>query len=69
MHKPPNPSRAEHQPHADPCHREASDTWPEHRPLDLYRLLRPGLFRLDPETAHRVTFALADVLARILPAG
>lgn len=30
----------------------------------LYRLLRPALFRLDPETAHRVTLA---ILAAIPP--
>ena len=33
-------------------------------PMDLYPLLRPLLFRLDPETAHRVTLNLLDLAAR-----
>ncbi len=32
--------------------------------MNPYSLLRPLLFRLDPETAHRVTFALIDLAAR-----
>ncbi len=32
--------------------------------MDLYPLLRPLLFRLDPETAHRVTLGLIDLAAR-----
>lgn len=32
--------------------------------MNLYPLLRPLLFRLDPETAHRVTFNLLDLAAR-----
>ncbi len=32
--------------------------------MDLYSLLRPLLFRLDPETAHRVTLGLLDMAAR-----
>ena len=32
--------------------------------MDLYPLLRPLLFRLDPETAHRVTLSLLDLAAR-----
>ncbi|HSH85126.1 MAG TPA: quinone-dependent dihydroorotate dehydrogenase [Guyparkeria sp.] len=32
--------------------------------MNLYPLLRPLLFQLDPETAHRVTFGLLDLAAR-----
>ncbi|MFI9651365.1 quinone-dependent dihydroorotate dehydrogenase [Guyparkeria halopsychrophila] len=32
--------------------------------MDLYTPLRPLLFRLDPETAHRVTLGLLDLAAR-----
>ncbi len=32
----------------------------------LYRLLRPLLFSLDPETAHRLTLRSADILGRML---
>ncbi|MDG4867519.1 quinone-dependent dihydroorotate dehydrogenase [Guyparkeria sp. 1SP6A2] len=32
--------------------------------MDLYSLLRPLLFRLDPETAHRLTLGLLDMAAR-----
>ncbi|MFI9654262.1 quinone-dependent dihydroorotate dehydrogenase [Guyparkeria sp. GHLCS8-2] len=32
--------------------------------MDLYPLLRPLLFRLDPETAHRATLGLLDLAAR-----
>jgi len=32
--------------------------------MNLYPLLRPLLFRLDPETAHRVTLKLLDLAAR-----
>jgi len=32
--------------------------------MDLYSPLRPLLFRLDPETAHRVTLGLLDLAAR-----
>ena len=35
-------------------------------PLDPYRLIRPLLFRLDPETAHGLCFALGG-LAQPLP--
>lgn len=33
-------------------------------PMDLYSLLRPLLFRLDPEAAHRATLGLLDMAAR-----
>jgi dihydroorotate dehydrogenase len=32
--------------------------------MNPYSLVRPLLFRLDPETAHRVTFDLVDLAAR-----
>ncbi len=35
--------------------------------MDLYPLLRPLLFRLDPETAHRLTLAVLDLLANLGP--
>ncbi len=35
--------------------------------VPLYSRLRPLLFRLDPETAHRVTFAAARVGQRLAP--
>ena len=33
--------------------------------MDLYPLIRPLLFRLDPEKAHNLTFALGSVLKRL----
>lgn len=35
--------------------------------IDLYPLIRPLLFRLDPETAHRLTLATLDLTARLGP--
>ncbi len=35
--------------------------------MNLYPLLRPLLFRLDPETAHHLTLATLDLLARLGP--
>ena len=34
----------------------------------LYRLLRPFLFSLDPETAHRLTLKSADLFGGLLGA-
>ena len=34
-------------------------------PLDLYRLLRPLLFRLDAERSHRLAFGLLDAGHRL----
>lgn len=33
--------------------------------MDLYSLIRPLLFRLDPETAHRLTLGALDLAARL----
>lgn len=35
--------------------------------MDLYPLIRPLLFRLDPETAHRLTLSGLDLAARLGP--
>jgi dihydroorotate dehydrogenase len=35
--------------------------------LDLYSLLKPGLFRIDPEVAHHGTLALMHLLGRRRP--
>lgn len=35
--------------------------------IDLYPILRPLLFRLDPETAHRLTLTVLDRLAALGP--
>ncbi len=35
--------------------------------MDLYPLIRPLLFRLDPETAHRLTLSALDLTARLGP--
>ena len=35
--------------------------------MDLYTLLKPLLFRLDPETAHRLTLTALDALAALGP--
>ncbi|GAB6067703.1 quinone-dependent dihydroorotate dehydrogenase [Methylothermus subterraneus] len=35
--------------------------------MDLYPLIRPLLFRLDPETAHRLTLSALDAAAKFIP--
>ncbi len=35
--------------------------------MNLYPLLRPLLFRLDPETAHRITLSALDLATRLGP--